>query len=75
MKTLPRLAGLDQADPSLVSAVREHFLTAPPSGSRALVPGLQEGDGQAAMLDQGYFHESKKGGFFIGENLTLQFTI
>ena len=69
IKTLPQLAGLDQADPSLVSVVRDHFLTVPPVGSRSLVAGLQEGDGQAAMLDQTYFHERKKGGFFIGKKL------
>jgi hypothetical protein len=31
------------------------------------------GDGQAFMLDQRFFHESLKGGFFIG--MTFQKTI
>jgi hypothetical protein len=27
---------------------------------------VSKGDGQALMLDQRFFHESVKGGFFIG---------
>ena len=52
--------------------VKKHILLPPPSwaGPR-LQP--QHGDGQAASLDQTFFHEKKKGGFFIGEVFTVYF--
>ena len=69
---MPGLAGLDQGDPSLVEAV-QHLFLAPPSLAADLqpcpgcLPQLLQGDGQAAMLDQTYFNERKKGGFFVGK--------
>jgi len=66
----PRLNCLHQADPGLVAAIRSQ-LTPPPvstpydlSGTHGLGDGWWA-DGQPRCLDQTYFHEQKKGGFFI----------
>ena len=72
VRTVPGLAGLDQGSPSLVAAIQHLYLLPPPLADILSLPiTAMEGDGQAAMLDQTYFHERKKGGFFIGDWLTF----
>lgn len=61
----PRLNCYSQEDPRLVEAIREHSLQ-PPSGAPYNLEGKHTlGDGQPRLLDQRYFGEKKKGGFFI----------
>ena len=68
--TVPELAGLDQGSPALIEAVQLLFLSPPPLGpAQHLQNFALEGDGQGSMLDQTYFHERKKGGFFVGKSL------
>jgi len=61
----PRLNCYSQEDPRLAEAIKEHSLHPPSSGPYNLEGKHTLGDGQPRMLDQRYFHEEKKGGFFI----------
>ena len=52
--------------------MQQLFLAPPPLADALELHDMRdEGDGQATMLDQSYFHERKKGGFFIGEELLM----
>ena len=61
----PRLNCYTQEDPRLAEAIKEHSLHPPSSEPYNLEGKHTLGDGQPRLLDQRYFHEKKKGGFFI----------
>ena len=65
MTTRPSLNCLEQDDQELVAWVRENLLQGPAPGPYNFTYHSQDfsqfGDGQAAMLDQRYFYEQKKG--------------
>jgi len=68
----PRLNCLEQDDPELVRTIKSIYLVPPTSTSKYNLSSTQQventgwwGDGQARTLDQTYFHEQKKGGFFV----------
>jgi len=79
----PRLNCYSQEDPRLAEAIKEHSLHPPSSDAYNLEGKHTLGDGQPRMLDQRYFHEKKKGGFFIeagafdgeSESTTLHFEL
>ena len=61
----PRLNCYSQEDPRLAEAIKEHSLH-PPSPAPYNLEGKHTlGDGQPRLLDQRYFREKRKGGFFI----------
>ena len=61
----PRLNCYSQEDPRLEGAIKEHSLHQPSTEPYNLEGKHTLGDGQPRLLDQRYFHEKKKGGFFI----------
>merc|ERR1712130_278044 len=65
----PRLNCMEQDDPSLVRVIKSLYLNPPPSAAKYNLSSTHEsgwwGDGQARTLDQTFFHEQKKGGFFV----------
>ena len=65
----PILNCYSQEDTRLVEAIKEHSLHPPSSGPYSFGSKLEGkhgiGDGQPRLLDQRYFYEKKKGGFFI----------
>ena len=61
----PRLNCYSQEDPRLTESIKEHSLHPPSQDPYNLEGKHTLGDGQPRMLDQRYFHERKKGGFFI----------
>jgi len=68
----PRLNCLEQDNPELVRTIKSIYLVPPTSTSKYNLSSTQQventgwwGDGQARTLDQTYFHEQKKGGFFV----------
>ena len=61
----PRLNCYPQDDPRLIEAIKEHFLHPPSVGPYNLEGLRTDADGQPLMLDQRFFNEKKKGGFFI----------
>jgi len=61
----PRLNCYTQEDPRLAEAIKEHSLHHPSTEPYNLEGKHTLGDGQPRLLDQRYFHEKKKGGFFI----------
>lgn len=66
----PRLNCMEQDDPELVEVIKSLYLNPPPSGAKYNLTSTNDasgwwGDGQARTLDQTFFHEQKKGGFFV----------
>ena len=63
---LPRLNCLEQDSPFLVQFVKDNLLVKPESTPYRLedIDSLRA-DGQPNVIDQRYFYEKKKGGFFI----------
>ena len=61
----PRLNCYSQEDPRLTESIKEHSLHPPSQDPYNLEGKHTLGDGQPRMLDQRYFLERKKGGFFI----------
>ena len=61
----PRLNCYLQNDSRLVSAIKEKILISPSSNQYNLDGRHTLGDGQPRLLDQRYFRERRKGGFFI----------
>ena len=61
----PRLNCYSQEDPRLVNSIKDNCLHPPSQDPYNLEGRHSLGDGQPRLLDQRYFHERKKGGFFI----------
>ena len=61
----PRLNCFSQEDARLTASIKEHSLHPPSTSSYNLSGDHMLGDGQPRLLDQRYFMERKKGGFFI----------
>ena len=54
-----------QDDPKLIESIKKHSLIPPSTAPYNLIGAPTHGDGQPRLLDQRYFMEKKKGGFFI----------
>jgi len=65
----PRLNCMQQDDPELVGIIKSLYLIPPPTAAKYNLTSTHDsgwwGDGQARTLDQTFFHEQKKGGFFV----------
>ena len=60
-----RLNCYNQDDPKLIDSIKKHSLIPPSTAPYNLKGESTHGDGQPRLLDQRYFMENKKGGFFI----------
>ena len=60
----PHLNCLHQEDPMLIEIIQKEYLSPPPMNQKTM-ERKRRGNGQDRMLDQRYFHERKKGGFFV----------
>ena len=61
----PRWNCYSQDDLKLIDSIKKHSLIPPSTAPYNLIGEPTHGDGQPRLLDQRYFMEKKKGGFFI----------